>query len=450
MFRSVPILLICLLLINVYSNICPAQTAQEKSELSKAVRESVRLIESRIVNIQIWGAKQTKADFQAANHLTGFVVSEDDSDNCFIVTTLFGFDPVPSAILITNAQGNRQTGKIVARDFLHKLVLLKTIPATAGEPATKPDDQNKPDRTDISDISDSQKKSQGPDDLNNQNNKINQNKQEKLVNVTKPLQPGQWVIACGRVFPAWLASEDGQKPGSEIANQFAKFNVNVSIGILSATGRIGGLAIQTDAAVSPNNYGGPLLDLEGRVLGILTPLSPEDESAMAGFEWYDSGIGFAIPIETVERLLPRWKQGQDMHPGWAGFGVETKNPAISEPISAGPPADSPAQKAGLTQGDRIVALDGQNIATMAQGIRILNRKFAGEEISVVVERKTKADNKSDDKARKETLTLKMTLERRPEKPKPSIRKTTSPKMAPESPKKPELPEQQKNGSQNDA
>ena len=89
------------------------------------------------------------------------------------------------------------------------------------------------------------------------------------------LRLGQWVVALGRTW-----SEGPSSPPS------------VSIGVISALGRIWGKAIQTDAKISPVNYGGPLIDLEGRVAGVLVPLSPRSEDAVAEAEWYDSGIGF--------------------------------------------------------------------------------------------------------------------------------------------------------------
>ena len=85
---------------------------------------------------------------------------------------------------------------------------------------------------------------------------------------------------------------------------------SVSVGIVSALDRIWGKAIQTDAKVSPTNYGGPLVDLQGRVQGVLVPASPQAEGETAGFEWYDSGIGFAIPLEDVYAVLPRLQAGQ--------------------------------------------------------------------------------------------------------------------------------------------
>src|SRR5438093_9851698 len=64
---------------------------------------------------------------------------------------------------------------------------------------------------------------------------------------------------------------------------------SVSVGIISAVERIWGKCIQSDAKISPTNYGGPLVDVQGRVLGVLVPASPRAEGETAGFEWYDSG-----------------------------------------------------------------------------------------------------------------------------------------------------------------
>ena len=72
------------------------------------------------------------------------------------------------------------------------------------------------------------------------------------------MQVGQWTVAVGRA----LSSDE----------------INLSVGILSAVDRIWGKAIQTDAKISPSNYGGPLVDLQGRVLGILVPLSPDAQN----------------------------------------------------------------------------------------------------------------------------------------------------------------------------
>ena len=102
---------------------------------------------------------------------------------------------------------------------------------------------------------------------------------------------GQWAIAVGRTF-------ESTKP-------------SLSVGIISALNRIWNKAIQTDAKISPNNYGGPLVDIRGRVLGVLVPMSPMATDELAGIEWYDSGIGFAVPLADIMQVLPRLEKGED-------------------------------------------------------------------------------------------------------------------------------------------
>lgn len=133
------------------------------------------------------------------------------------------------------------------------------------------------------------------------------------------LRVGQWSLALGRTY----------------SNTFP----NLSVGIISALGRIDGKAIQTDAKVSPANYGGPLVDIEGRGMGILVPLSPQKSDETAGVEWYDSGIGFAVPLEDIYAVLPRLKAGEDLAPGRMGVTFEDTGPLAGEAkIEQGSPA----------------------------------------------------------------------------------------------------------------
>src|SRR5690606_2366997 len=81
-----------------------------------------------------------------------------------------------------------------------------------------------------------------------------------------------------------------------------------SVGISSGLERTWGRAIQADAKWSPGISGGQLVDVHGRVAGVLVPASPRAEGETAGFEWYDAGIGFAIPLEDSNRALPRLKK----------------------------------------------------------------------------------------------------------------------------------------------
>ena len=177
---------------------------------------------------------------------------------------------------------------------------------------------------------------------------------------------GQWALALGRTL-------DNSTP-------------SLSVGIVSALNRVWGKAIQTDAKTSPVNYGGALIDIEGRVLGVIAPLSPMGGGDMAGVEWYDGGIGFAIPLEDIYGSLDRLKQGTDLLPGLMGItfagGQQLNVPAIVDRVRY----NSPAQQAGLKTNDRIIEDDGEKIVRVAQLKHIAGRKYAGDSVKLVVSR----------------------------------------------------------------
>ena len=161
---------------------------------------------------------------------------------------------------------------------------------------------------------------------------------------------------------------------------------SVTEGIVSALGRIWGKAIQTDAKVSPTNYGGPLVDLSGRVMGVLVPASPRAEGETAGFEWYDSGIGFAIPLEDVNRALPRLKLGKDVHKGVLGVSMKSRDMYADEPVVAAVTAASAAEGIGLKVGDTIKEIDGKAVNNYAQVLHRLGSKYEGDTIALKVQR----------------------------------------------------------------
>jgi len=173
---------------------------------------------------------------------------------------------------------------------------------------------------------------------------------------------GQWTLAVGKAF-------DARTP-------------NASAGVLSAKNRIWGKAVQTDAKVSPFNYGGPLIDLHGRVIGIIVPLSMTSDEVMAGAEWYDSGIGFAVPFEQVLASVERLKTGEDLYRGV--LGVVTTNPGqmFATPVVGEVREDSPAAEAGLAKGDVIVEVDGKAVTRQAEILQALGPKYAGDVVEV--------------------------------------------------------------------
>lgn len=173
---------------------------------------------------------------------------------------------------------------------------------------------------------------------------------------------GQWAIALGRTY-------EPEFP-------------NIAVGIVSAVGRIWGRALQTDANVSPMNYGGPLVDVQGRGLGIIVPLSPQESGETAGVEWYDSGIGFAVPMEDVYAAARRLRTGEDLKPGRMGVFFAESGPLAGEAVIDRVRPGSPAYGGGLQSEDRIVEADGTPIERLPQLRHILGQKYAGDRLQL--------------------------------------------------------------------
>jgi serine protease Do len=113
--------------------------------------------------------------------------------------------------------------------------------------------------------------------------------------------------------------------------------------------------LQTDAAISPGNSGGPLFNLEGEVVGINTAIS-----AMG------RGIGFAVPIDQAKAVIPQLYASGKVERAWLGITGRDVEPAVGQaPVTGAVIGEThpgtPAAKAGLRTGDRIVAVDGKPI-----------------------------------------------------------------------------------------
>ena len=182
------------------------------------------------------------------------------------------------------------------------------------------------------------------------------------------LAPGQWAIAVGR---GWTATSP-----------------SVAVGIVSATNRAWGKAVQTDAAVSPMNYGGPLVDLDGRVIGVLAPLPADTAGLTEGTELYDAGIGFAVPLEDVLAVLPRLERGETLAPGMLGIAYRSQDPINGQPIVGSVRPGSPAAAAGLEPGDRLVSIDDRPITRIADAKHAVAPRYAGDRISITLSRET--------------------------------------------------------------
>jgi serine protease Do len=162
----------------------------------------------------------------------------------------------------------------------------------------------------------------------------------------------------------------------------------LALGIISGLGRIGGRALQSSALISPVNYGGPLVSLEGEVQGLIVPLSLR--GGMAGVDIYDSGIGFAIPAPDLLGVVERLAGGTAaepvvLEPGFLGLMPDPTHRGGGVRV-AGVAPESPAAAAGIAEGQRVLEVDGAKVDAPWQLRRALAKHYVGDEVELLVER----------------------------------------------------------------
>jgi S1-C subfamily serine protease len=231
--------------------------------------------------------------------------------------------------------------------------------------------------------------------------------------------------------PLTLGSSNRLRVGEPVAAIGSPFGErqSLTVGVVSAVDRniesltrfqIGN-AIQTDAAINPGNSGGPLLDRNGRVIGI----NAQIKSQSGGGE----GVGFAIPVDTVRRSLRELREKGRVDYGYLGVSTLLLYPQLAERLDlnvetgalvAEVEADSPAEDAGLEAGDRtftfqgqpnvpedgdvIVAVDGRRLTRRNDLADVISAMPAGREVDLEVVR---GNDRRD---------LTVTLGRRPARP----------------------------------
>jgi serine protease Do len=185
------------------------------------------------------------------------------------------------------------------------------------------------------------------------------------------LAVGDWVLAIGSPF------------GLEHT---------VTAGIVSAKGRVIGSGpyddfIQTDASINPGNSGGPLIDMEGKVVGINTAI-------IAGGQ----GIGFAIPINMARNIIEQLKKHGHVTRGWLGVSIQDLTPELAEyyGVKDGKGAligevfkGDPADKAGIEPKDIIVEVNGKKINDSRDLSRLIADVAVGNKIKIKIIRNGK-------------------------------------------------------------
>lgn len=189
------------------------------------------------------------------------------------------------------------------------------------------------------------------------------------------LRVGEWAIAIGNPFG---------------------LDQTVTVGVISATGRSDvGIAtyenfIQTDASINPGNSGGPLVNLKGEVIGVNTAI------VAAG-----QGIGFAIPINMVKRVVDQLVDKGKVVRGWLGVALQPLSQDLAQSLGLAGTSGavvgstitgSPAAQAGLQQGDVIVAYDRTPIEDYRHVQRLVAETRVGKSVTLqIVRKKQKMD-----------------------------------------------------------
>ncbi|MFH2129020.1 MAG: DegQ family serine endoprotease [bacterium] len=202
------------------------------------------------------------------------------------------------------------------------------------------------------------------------------------------LKVGEWVLAIGNPFG---------------------LSHTVTAGIVSAKGRSSiGIAdyedfIQTDAAINPGNSGGPLINLDGKVVGINTAIFSKNGGYM--------GIGFTIPINMVKTIRDQLISDGKVTRGYLGVSIQDFTPGLAESFGlknhqgilvADVMKDSPADKGGLKRGDVLLELNGKAIQNVAKFRNQIALFAPGKGIQLTIWRQGKQQ------------TLSVTIEKRPE------------------------------------
>ena len=181
------------------------------------------------------------------------------------------------------------------------------------------------------------------------------------------LQTGQWVVSVGNQFGV----ETNPSPGYSVG---IVGGLDCSLPHMDASHRS---LIKTDATINPGCVGGPLVDSEGRVVGV--------NIAICSSTGCWQGVGYAIPSATVLPILEKIRNGEKIDRGWLGV---TINPAGAVKITT-VGKGTPAEKSGLRVGDEIVAYNGTKVSDPFDLVDLIAATRPGSNVVITVTRDAK-------------------------------------------------------------
>ena len=187
---------------------------------------------------------------------------------------------------------------------------------------------------------------------------------------------GQWVMA----FGSPLSTELGNTVTSGIVSALHRTSRNLSALNLFAS------FIQTDAAINPGNSGGPLVNLAGELIGL--------NSAIYSRSGGSQGIGFAIPVDLVERVSRQLIESGTVERGFLGVNFDAVSPALAQAVGVARgaaqvtsvTASSPAAEAGLREGDVITDVNGRELRSAEELRTTIGNMAPGDRVTLSVRR----------------------------------------------------------------
>ena len=201
-------------------------------------------------------------------------------------------------------------------------------------------------------------------------------------------------VSASGLTPATFAAPDSVRVGDEVvAIGYALAldgGPSVTVGIVSAlkrtivteSGALNSL-IQTDAAISSGNSGGPLANMRGEVVGINTAVARGGATSAA------NNIGFAISVEevlTVVEQLRKTAGGEPRVEGFLGVGLAERTDGGAGAIIADVQPDSPAAAAGIREGDLVLSVDGEPINGQTGLVAAIRDRSPGDVVEIEVSR----------------------------------------------------------------